>query len=198
MNAAVFFQKYGKTICGKILKRIYFPIALRSNHSRVKYLRDAGAEIGTNVNIGDINMLGTEPFLISIGNNVYFSGNDTLLITHDGGISYTHYMGIAPKRIDSFGKIKIGNNVFVGARCIILKGVTIGDNCVIGAGSIVTKDIPSGSVACGVPAKVIKTVQEYYDQSKDNLDDTIGWDMYRKRVYLQEKYRSVNDGGEKE
>lgn len=42
-----------------------------------------------------------------------------------------------------------------------MPGVTIGERCVIGVGSIVTKDIPDGSVACGVPAKVIKTTLEY-------------------------------------
>lgn len=54
------------------------------------------------------------------------------------------------------GEVVIGRNCWIGAGCIILKNVHIGDNCVIGAGSVVTKDIPSGSVAVGVPAKVIK------------------------------------------
>lgn len=54
--------------------------------------------------------------------------------------------------------ISIGNNVWIGARAIILKGVRIGDNSVIGAGSVVTKSIPSGVVAVGNPAKVIKTI----------------------------------------
>ncbi len=53
--------------------------------------------------------------------------------------------------------VSIGNNVWVGARAIILKGVEIGDNCVIGAGAVVNKSIPANSVAVGVPAKVIKT-----------------------------------------
>jgi len=50
--------------------------------------------------------------------------------------------------------IVIGRNVFIGARAIILKGVTIGDRAVIGAGAVVTQDIPSCSVAAGNPAKV--------------------------------------------
>lgn len=54
------------------------------------------------------------------------------------------------------GEIVIGSHCWLGAGCIILKNVQIGDNCVIGAGSVVTKDIPSGSVAVGVPAKVIR------------------------------------------
>lgn len=54
--------------------------------------------------------------------------------------------------------IIIGNNVWIGARSIILKGVEIWDNSVIGAGSVVTKSIPSGVLAVGNPAKVIRTI----------------------------------------
>ncbi len=54
--------------------------------------------------------------------------------------------------------VTLGDNVWIGARAIITKGVTIGDNSVIGAGSIVTKDIPANVVAAGNPAKVVKTL----------------------------------------
>jgi acetyltransferase-like isoleucine patch superfamily enzyme len=50
----------------------------------------------------------------------------------------------------------IGDRVWLGANVTVLKGVTIGNDAVIGAGSVVTKDIPDGSIAVGVPAKVIK------------------------------------------
>ena len=49
-------------------------------------------------------------------------------------------------------------NVWIGANVCILLGVTIGNNAVIGAGSVVNKDIPSNSVAVGVPCKAIKTI----------------------------------------
>lgn len=51
--------------------------------------------------------------------------------------------------------VQIGRNVFIGTRCIILKGVTIGDNAVIGAGSIVTKNIPQNEIAAGNPIRII-------------------------------------------
>jgi maltose O-acetyltransferase len=51
-------------------------------------------------------------------------------------------------------RVRIGSRVFVGARTIILPGVTIGDDVVIGAGSVVSRDIPSGVVAAGNPARV--------------------------------------------
>ncbi len=56
----------------------------------------------------------------------------------------------------STAAIVIGNNVWLGAKVTITKGVTIGDNCVIGANSVVTQDIPANSVAGGVPAAVIR------------------------------------------
>lgn len=55
--------------------------------------------------------------------------------------------------------IDIGDDVFIGARTIILKGVTIGDRAVIGAGSLVTKDVPADVLVAGNPAKVIKKLK---------------------------------------
>jgi maltose O-acetyltransferase len=62
-----------------------------------------------------------------------------------------HGMGVARPVI-------IGNNVWIGSRAMILKGVTIGDNSVIGAMSLVTKEIPANCIAAGVPAKVIRAI----------------------------------------
>lgn len=60
-----------------------------------------------------------------------------------------------------YNKISIGSYVFIGMGTILLPGVSIGDHCVIGAGSVVSRDIPSGSVAVGVPCRVIKSIDEY-------------------------------------
>lgn len=60
----------------------------------------------------------------------------------------------------------IEDNVWMGANCIVMKGVTIGEGCVIGANSVVTKDIPPYSIAVGSPAKVLKNRKESF-----NLDD---------------------------
>jgi len=53
--------------------------------------------------------------------------------------------------------IRIGSKVFVGARCIILKGVAIGDGAVIAAGSVVVRDVPAGALMAGNPATKLKT-----------------------------------------
>jgi acetyltransferase-like isoleucine patch superfamily enzyme len=55
--------------------------------------------------------------------------------------------------------VVIGNNVWIGAHCIVLPGVTIGDGAVIGAGSLVTHDIPAGMLAYGRPAQVVRALQ---------------------------------------
>lgn len=54
--------------------------------------------------------------------------------------------------------VNIGDNVWIGANSIILKGVSIGSNSVIAAGSVVTKDIPEFCIAAGNPAKIVKLI----------------------------------------
>lgn len=62
--------------------------------------------------------------------------------------------------LTSKGPVSIGNNVWLGRCVTVLSGVTIGDNCVIGANSVVTKDIPPNCMAAGVPAKVVKRLDQ--------------------------------------
>jgi len=88
---------------------------------------------------------------ISIGDNVILSEYVSL---YDCGLDANMIIAsIHPEYVSR--PIVLGNNVWVGAHSIILPGVTIGSNSVIGAGSVVTRDIPSRSVACGNPAKVL-------------------------------------------
>jgi len=51
--------------------------------------------------------------------------------------------------------VTIGNDVWLGARVVVTAGVTIGDGCIVGAGAVVTRNLPPGSIAVGVPAKVV-------------------------------------------
>ncbi len=64
------------------------------------------------------------------------------------------------KRLIYAKPVKVGNSCWIGAGVVICPGVTIGDNCVIGAGSVVTRDIPSGSLAVGVPCRVLRQITE--------------------------------------
>jgi maltose O-acetyltransferase len=54
--------------------------------------------------------------------------------------------------------IRIGNGVWIGGGAIVLPGVTIGDGCVVGAGSVVTRDLPSGTLALGNPARIVRSL----------------------------------------
>ena len=73
-------------------------------------------------------------------------------------IILTHFVHLKEEghREYTFGEVKIGNNVFLGANVIICQPVTIGDGSVVAAGAVVTKNIPAGEIWGGVPAKFIK------------------------------------------
>lgn len=78
--------------------------------------------------------------------------------------------------------VRIGENCWIGARALIMPGVTIGDNTVIGAGSVVTKDIPSNVVAVGNPCRVMREINEqdmitYFKGRKINWRDFESLDL---------------------
>lgn len=77
-----------------------------------------------------------------------------------------------------YGKIYIGDNVWIGALAIVNPGVTIGCNTIIGSGSVVTRDIPEGVIAAGNPCKVIRAItdedKEHWQRlHKQYLDETV-------------------------
>lgn len=131
----------------------------------VVFARSIGVQIGDNCRLLDTTAytFGSEPYLIKLGNHVTITSG-VKFVTHDGGVWV--FRDKYPD-VDIIAPITIGNNVFIGFDVLVLPGVTIGDNCVIGAGSVVTRDIPSGTVAAGIPARPLKTVDEYWDKIKD-------------------------------
>jgi maltose O-acetyltransferase len=58
------------------------------------------------------------------------------------------------------GTVKIGNRCWIGAKAVILKDVELGDNCVVGAGAVVTKSFLANSVLAGVPARLVRTLDD--------------------------------------
>lgn len=68
------------------------------------------------------------------------------------------------RQLDPDGIPKIGNNVYISAGARILGGITIGNNVIIGANSVVIKDVPDNCIVAGVPAKIIRTIdQDIYE-----------------------------------
>ena len=126
-------------------------------------LRDMGVRVGEGCRILDSPeaIFGSEPYLCRLGDHVTLTSG-VRLVSHDGGVWV--FRDQYPD-IDVFGPITIGDNVFIGVNTTVLPGVTIGDNVVVGAGSVVTKDIPSNSVAAGVPARVVRSLEAYRSKS---------------------------------
>lgn len=159
-----------------------------ANQNRyIEYLRNQGIIIGENCEIYKNVSFGSEPYLIEIGNHVRLTSG-VQFITHDGGVWVLRYL-YDNEEIDYFSKIKIGNNVHIGINTIIMPGVNIGNNVIVGCGAVVTKDIPDNEIWAGVPARYIKTVDQYYGQHEEEFDFTKKLDYEEKRKYLLKKYR---------
>lgn len=153
----------------------------------VSYARKLGVTVGDNCRMfcNPKKTFGSEPFLISVGNHVEIAG-DVRFVTHDGGIWVFRQKDLSDS--DSFGPIKIGNNVFIGLKSVIMPGVTVGDNVVIGVGSVVTKDVLSNSIVAGVPAKIIKTIDEYKESLLKKSTPTKNMSIEQKEKYLRTNY----------
>lgn len=109
--------------------------------------------IGNNFT-GNYNLTILDIREVRIGDNVMI-GPNTLITTVGHPLSPAKrrkHLGIAKP-------VTIGNDVWIGGNVTILPGVTIGNNVVIGAGAVVNRDIPDNSVAVGVPAKVVKPIE---------------------------------------
>lgn len=149
-----------------------------------RWLREQGLMIGENLrlyNHKSIRFDTTSLGLIVIGDNVSITA-DVSILTHDfcSSVFRQKYFDFVPGR----SKVVIGNNVYIGQKAMILRGVTIGDNVIIAAGSVVSKDIPSDSVVAGVPARVVCTLDEYYQKRKAvavNEAKQYARDLYRYR-----------------
>lgn len=160
-----------------IFKRIYAKIEY-TFLSCEKYARKKGVVIGQNCCI-ETKYFGTEPYLIRIGDHVQIT-EDVKFFTHGGGwvlrVDYPDF--------DSFGKINIGNNVYIGNNALIMPGVTIGDNVVVAAGSVVTKSISSDCVVGGNPAKFISSIEDYRDKNVPYNFHSCGLNMKAKRKFI--------------
>lgn len=113
------------------------------------------------VSIGEHNFIAsrfwsTEGYLIEVGDHCQITAG-VKCFTHGGA----NFIRNEYPNFDCFGKVKIGNYVYIGNNSLIMPGVEICDNVLVAAGSVVTKSIPSNVVVGGNPAKIICEKDEY-------------------------------------
>lgn len=125
-----------------------------------RYARHLGVTIGEGCFISTREW-STEPYLITIGNHVQVTRN-VVFNTHGGG----HVVRNRYPDFDVFGKITVGDWVYIGAYSQIMPGVTIGEGALVAGGSVVTKSVDPHTVVGGNPARYICTTEEYYQRNK--------------------------------
>lgn len=171
----------------KIYNKIIFTYrSIKYRNDQIEYFRKLGVTFGKNCRLVGKNDFGREPFLVTIGNHV--SITTSTFITHDGGVWVFREQ---KPTIDIIKPINIGNNVFIGADCLILPGVTIEDNVVLGARSVVTKNLAKNAVYAGTPARFIKSIDDYWKGIEPHILNTKGLPKNDKENLLKKLYRNT-------
>ena len=130
-----------------------------SNGTVAEHFRKQGVQIGENCDIVP-SSLGTEPYLVSIGNHVFIS-KGVVFHTHDGGV-WIFREKVPDIRV--YGTITIEDNCIIGNNAQLLPNIRIGRNSIVGAGSVVISDVPPNSIVMGVPARVISSIPKYEER----------------------------------
>jgi acetyltransferase-like isoleucine patch superfamily enzyme len=202
------FLKWFYTLLHKIYFKTVRTIVLAGYDHRTiyKYFRKQGAQIGEGCSI-NIKSLGSEPYLISIGNNVWIS-SDVVFHNHDGGV---WVLRDQHPYINVYGPIIIEDNCIIGRNVNLLPNIRIGKNSIVGANSVVISDVPPYSIVMGVPARPIGSYAKYEersaarwkDQSPPGVDTTVkNWwlsaeNMRKLREHLKEMYMNPEKRQEK-
>lgn len=153
-------MNYFKLLIGT-LKRAMHDELYSDPKRAVELYRKKGVRIGKNTELYNTSIDGLRPFLVTIGDNVLIT--TSRILTHDA--STKKFLGHT-----KLGRVTIGNNVFIGAGCIILPGVHIGDNVIVGAGTVVSKDIPANSVVAGNPMRNIGQIENNIEKNRIMLE----------------------------
>lgn len=156
------------------LKKLFFRLYLLKigPQKRAEVMKKRLYHVGDNCQFYTTHF-GTEPYLISIHNDVILAAN-VHFYTHDMSCFITSkYLNLG-NRLDKVGSIEIFDNCFIGADSIILPNVKIGPNSIIAAGSVVAKDVPPNSVYGGNPAKFICTLDEHAQNLK-KYNEKLPW-----------------------
>lgn len=165
----VFYGSFGRSariikpmrILGK--KNIYIGNQVRIlNGARIEAISEyAGKKLTPKLVIGDRTSIEQCCHIIAAGELVI--GQDCVFsaFVYIADCNHQYIPGIRINDTElEVKKTKIGNGVFIGIGARILPGATLGDGCVIGANAVVTHDVPAGAVVAGVPARIIKYLNE--------------------------------------
>jgi acetyltransferase-like isoleucine patch superfamily enzyme len=158
----------------------------RVRRDPVGYARSLGVTIGEGCLLlaTDGSTWGSEPYLITIGDHVLITAG-VRFATHDGAIWV--YRESHPD-IDRFGPITIESNVYIGTNAILLPGIRIGRDSVIGAGAVVNRDIPPRTIAAGVPARPICSIDDYWNKHIEHFTHIHRRPDAEKRATLLERF----------
>ncbi len=150
--------------------------------SKPLFLKYIGIKYGARCRFINLkpNTFGAEPYLITLGEHVTITSG-VKFVNHDGGV---WVLRDKYPKIDLLDKISIGNNVFIGLNSIIMPGTVVGDNTVIGAGSVVTGVVDANSVYAGVPARKLRTMDEYESTIISRGVETKGLSYHEKRTAI--------------
>jgi acetyltransferase-like isoleucine patch superfamily enzyme len=157
--------------------------------SKVACLRRRGARVGSQTSIlNRVRDFGSEPWLVEIGSRVTVTAG-VVFLTHDGASRvFRHRIEGGSPFGNRFGPIRVLDNSVVGVRAILLPGVTIGPNSIVGAGSVVTRDVPPGTVAAGVPARVVSTIEECEEKYRATMIPGLSSDRKELRRQLTRRF----------
>ena len=146
---------------GAIIRRFNRIFRLRKydRFTVAEYFREQGAQIGEGCSIIP-RMLGTEPYLVKIGNHVTIASG-VVFITHDGGCWI--FREEVPD-IQVFGPIIIEDNCVVGQNAVLFPNIRIGKNSIVGAGSVVISDVPPDTIVMGIPARPFGSIAKYKEK----------------------------------
>lgn len=170
-----FIREHSQITGGKYIKigihtRIY-------PYSRIECFDSiSGEKYIPQLRIGDNVLMGRYTTIlcvnsIEIGDDCMFASN-CFVCDENHGMDPSIGLRYEQQKL-TYKPVKLGKNVWVGEKAIIMPGVTIGDNAVIGAGSVVTKDIPPYTMVAGIPAKIIKK----FNLEKSCWEKATGFDI---------------------
>ena len=133
--------------------------ALGVNHPVILVTLRAGAKIliGSGVRMSGTTICAAQ--MVTIGDRCVIGANVTIVDTDFHSLDASIRTTSEDANFAAVRPVQIGDDVFLGGGCMVLKGVTIENEAVIGAGSVVTRNVARGMIVAGNPAKPIGTVK---------------------------------------